>query len=198
MNKKKEEEFVLRKEYKESWNFIKDSKNFIFIGISIFFVLFLIGFFVPAPEFIAEQISQFVQELLEKTKNMSLEELTGFIFLNNLQTSFFAMVLGVFLGLVPIFLAMANGYILGFIASLSVKSGGLMVLWRLFPHGIFELPAVFISLGLGLKLGSFIFQKKRIKSLKEFLWKSLKTFLLVIVPLLIIAAIIEGVLIFLA
>ena len=34
-------------------------------------------------------------------------------------------------------------------------------LFRLLPHGIFELPAIFISLGLGLRFGMFIFQKEK-------------------------------------
>ena len=72
-----------------------------------------------------------------------------------------------------------------------------MVLWRIFPHGIFELPAVFISLGLGLKLGTFIFQRNKLKAFAEFFWNSLRVFLFIVLPLLIIAAIIEGSLIFL-
>jgi len=44
---------------------------------------------------------------------------------------------------------------------LSVGIEGYGILWRLVPHGIFELPAVFISLGLGIKLGTFIFREYR-------------------------------------
>jgi len=69
-------------------------------------------------------------------------------------------------------------------------------LWRILPHGIFELPAVFIALGMGLKFGGFIFQKEKIKSLREYFWNSLRVFLFVVLPLLIIAGIIEGTLIF--
>ena len=94
--------------------------------------------------------------------------------------------------------AILNGYLVGFVASMAVGSGGVIVLWRILPHGIFELPAVFISLGLGLKFGTFIFQKKILESFRRFLWNSLRVFLLIVLPLLIIAAIIEGCLIFIA
>ena len=41
-----------------------------------------------------------------------------------------------------------NGYVIGFILEKSVLIDGLGVLWKLVPHGIFELPAIFISFGL--------------------------------------------------
>jgi len=48
-----------------------------------------------------------------------------------------------------------------------------------------------------MKIGSFIFQKKKLKSLKEYSLNSLKVFFFVVIPLLIIAGIIEGALMFL-
>jgi uncharacterized membrane protein SpoIIM required for sporulation len=49
---------------------------------------------------------------------------------------------------------------------------------------------------LGIKLGSFIFHEKKLDCLKEYAINSLKVLILIIVPLLIIAAIIETSLIF--
>jgi|TARA_Y100000034_G_scaffold102405_1_gene127250 stage II sporulation protein M len=189
--------FNFIEEYKKSWNFIKESKNFIYSVIGIFFVFSLIGFFITAPAIIAEQILKFIEELLLKTQGMGHFELIKFIFFNNVQSSFFGMIFGVFLGIFPIVAVIANGYMLGFVASLVVNSEGISVLWRLFPHGIFELPAIFISLGLGLKIGTFIFQKKKLESLKKYFLNSLRVFLFIILPLLIIAAIVEGSLIYL-
>jgi stage II sporulation protein M len=76
-----------------------------------------------------------------------------------------------------------------------VYEEGILVLWRLLPHGIFELPALFLSAGLGLRLGTFIFRKNKLKSLKNYLFESLRVFLFIIFPFLLIAAIIEGILI---
>ncbi len=188
----------LNEEYKKSWKYIKESKNFIYLVMGIFFVFTFIGFFIPAPDFLIHQILNFIQELIEKTKGMSQEELISFIFLNNLNSSFFGMVLGIFFGVFPVIAVIINGYLLGFVASLSVQDGGILVLWRVLPHGIFELPAIFISLGLGLKLGMFIFHKKKIESFRNYLWNSLRVFFFVVVPLLIIAGIIEGTFIFLS
>ena len=80
---------------------------------------------------------------------------------------------------------------------LAINLEGGASLLKLLPHGIFELPAIFIALGIGLKLGTFPFQKEPEKSLKRFLGNSIRVFLLIVLPLLLIAGIIEGLLIFL-
>jgi len=197
MKKENKKEFNLKEEYKKSWNYLKESKNFIYVIVTVFFVFVLIGFFIPAPDSLAKQILEFIEQLLEKTQGMSQGELIKFIFFNNLQSSFYGMIFGVLLGIFPMIATIANGYLLGFVASISVENTGLLVLWRLLPHGIFELPAIFISLGLGLKFGMFIFQKRKLESFKEYFSNSLRVFFLIVLPLLIIAGIIEGSLIFL-
>lgn len=197
MVKKRTKKNFLKENYSKSWNYLKESKNFIYIIIAIFFVFALVGFFVPVPDSIAEQILNFIKELIERTQGMSQLELIKFIFFNNLQSSFFGMIFGVLLGIFPVIAIIINGYLLGFVALISVESGGFLVLWKLLPHGVFELPAIFVSLGLGLKFGTFIFQEDKIESFKEYFWNSLRVFLFIIIPLLIIAGIIEGSLIFL-
>lgn len=192
----KKENFNLKKEYKKCWNYLKESKKFIYIIVAVFFIFILFGFFIPVPASLTEQILKFIGELIEKTQGMSQGELIKFILLNNLQSSFFGMILGILLGVFPVIMAIANGYLLGFVSSISVQNSGFLVLWRLLPHGIFELPAVFISLSLGLKLGTFIFQKRKLESLRKYFWNSLRVFLLIVIPLLVIAGIIEGSLIF--
>ena len=131
-------------------------------------------------------------ELIKKTEGLSGFGLIKFIFLNNTQSSFLGMVLGVFLGIFPVIFSAFNGYILGFVAALAVNAGGGGVLWRILPHGIFELPAIFISLGLGLRMGLLIFQHSALKRFKDYLYELIRVFLLVVLPLLILAAIIEG------
>ena len=156
----------------------------------------MIGFFVPASGELTKIILDFIEKLLEQTKGMSGLELIKFIFLNNLQASFFGLIFGTVLGIFPVLATIANGYVLGFVGAMSVEAENIFILWRLLPHGIFELPAIFISLGLGLKLGSFIFRKEKGKFFRRCFWNSLRVFFFVVVPLLIVAALIEGCLIF--
>ena len=182
--------------YRESLNYIRDSRNFIYSVIIIFLFFSLIGFFIPAPPLLEEKILEFIEELLRKTEGMSQGELIRFIFLNNIQSSFTGMPFGIILGVFPLIATLTNGYVLGFVAAKSAENGGIFVLWRILPHGIFELPALFISLGLGVKLGTFIFKKNKFETLTTYMIKSIKVFFFIIIPLLIIAAIIEGSLIF--
>lgn len=193
---RKKKNFSLKSEYTQSWNYIRESKRFIYSIIWIFVLFTLIGFLVPAPDFISEKIIEFIKSLLEQTEGMSQFELTQFIFLNNIQSSFLGMAAGIFLGIFPLLTTIANGFVLGFVALESVKAEGILILWRILPHGIFELPALFISLGLGLRLGTFFFYSKH-KPFVYYVWNSLRVFIFVVLPLLIIAALIEGGFIFL-
>ncbi len=200
--------FSLKEEYKTCFEFIKDSRNFIYIAILIFLIFTVLGFFFEDLINILvksifkidlqNKILDYIGNLLAKTEGMDYKQLMGFIFLNNLQSSFFGMILGIIFGIFPLVALTLNGYVLGFVAMLSVKAEGFLVLWRILPHGIFELPAIFISLGFGLRLGSFIFIKKQNNSFSEIFLGCFRVFLLVVLPLLIIAAIIESSLIALA
>jgi stage II sporulation protein M len=181
--------------YKLSWKYIKESRNFIYFSIIIFLLFALIGFFVPVPESLRVKILEILKDIVKQTEGFNVFQMIQFIFVNNLKSSFFGIVFGIVFGIFPIISSLLNGYILGFVASLSVNAEGFIVLWKLFPHGIFELPAVFISLGMGLKFGTFIFEKKKKNALKSNLFNSMRVFLFVVIPLLIIAALIEGILI---
>lgn len=191
---------IMKEDYSKCFKFIKISKNFIYLGILIFFAFVLLGLFVNLPVEIANQILDYFRELVEKTKDYGAGEMISFIFFNNLQASFFGMIFGVFLGIFPLINLFGNGFVLGFAAKLSITQEGIGSLWRILPHGIFELPAIFIALGIGMKLGTFVSEKKgrRWKILKINFKESLRTFILVILPLLIVAAIIEGLLIVLS
>src|SRR4030042_1104115 len=192
---KKKEKFNLGEEYKKCWEYIRESKKFIYAVVGLFLLSVLIGFFVPVSESIYDQIMTYIRELLKQTEGMSAFRLIWVIIFNNVRSTIFSIVLGIFFGIYPVISTLANGYLLGFVSSVSVSGAGVASLWRLFPHGIFELPAVFISLGLGIKMGMFIFQKNKMESFKNYLINSLKVFLLIVIPLLIIAGIIEGILI---
>jgi len=192
---KKKRRFDLKGGYGECWEYLKESKKFIYISVGIFFVFALLGLLVPVPASLVEIITEFIEELLLKTEGMTVLQLVRFIFFNNLQSTFFGMMLGIFFGIFPALSAVANGYILGYASALTIGEGGVLSLFTLLPHGIFEFPAIFISLGLGLRLGSLVLKRNSQKVFKKNILMSLKTFLLIVLPLLVIAGIIEGCLI---
>ncbi len=224
-------ENFFRKNFKESLNYLRDSKNYIYFIILVFFVFLIFAFIFPVPESFTKIIDSFIEDLLSQTKEMSYSELAWFIFSNNLQSSFFGMIYGIVLGIFSIITASANGYLLGYVAFEVIKAESAFVLWRILPHGIFELPALFISLGLGLKLGFWLISepvkfywkknsamsfllvlfylpviivaliynkklrkvmKKRYNVFSQDFFRSLKSFLFIVLPLLILAAIIEA------
>ena len=136
---------------------------------------------------------KFIKDLIAQTEGLSAGGLISFIFFNNISSAFFGLFAGILFGIYPLFSTILNGYIIGFVGRLVSSEEGFFSLWRLLPHGIFELPAIFIAFGLGLKLGTVIFQKNSKKSFREFMIGSLKVFIFIILPLLIVAAIIEGI-----
>ena len=177
---------------KESLDYIKESKFYIYIGVFIFFFFSLIGFVFPMFQ---EQIFRIIEELSALFEGKNLWETIGLIFFNNARASIIAIIAGVFFGIFPLVIALGNGYLVGFVSRLVTDNVSILELWRLLPHGVFELPAVLISVGFGLKIGIEILIKPGKQNFFRNLEMSLKAFVLVVLPLLVIAAIIEGILI---
>jgi len=158
-------------------------------------LLFLVGF--AYPYIMSEEILKYMREIIMSTQDLSTTQLIIYIFLNNLKASFFAFALGITFAVLPLALLAVNGYVLGFVSRLVASQEGIAILWRLFPHGVFELPAILFSVGMGLKIGfDLLTMKPRvIKTLKENYLEGLRFFVLVVIPFLVIAAIIEGLLV---
>ena len=162
-------------------------------ALSVFMLTFLIGFVFPI--FFREEIVNLITELMASLEGMGVVELTGFIFWNNLKASFFAIILGVSFGVFPLVIGIFNGYLIGFVSREAVAQEGLLIMWRLLPHGIFELPAVILSIGIGVKIGAGLFEKDVMKKLRYNFREGLRFFVFVIIPLLFVAGIIEGLLV---
>lgn len=186
----------LLKHYKLSWKFLKESKNYVYASLTIFILFALIGFCFPTPHVLQEKLLEMIQELFAQFEGLTMFETIGLLFANNLWVSFIAIILGALFGILPFFQAVTNGYLLGFVSKIVVADTGFLVLLKLLPHGIFELPAVIVSMGFGLKLGLDMFKKERWELLRKNFKEAMRFFIFVILPLLLIAGIIEGVLMF--
>lgn len=193
--KKAKKKFDLKRAYAESWKYLKTSRKFIYLAIGIFFFFVLIGAFVPVSESFSKQLMEMLREIVEKLEGKTTGGLILAIFWNNFKASFFSTFLGIFFGVIPFFMSLSNGYILGFVSEISVSQYGILSLGSLLPHGIFELPAIFISIGIGFRLGNYVFKKDKRKNLIKEIFEAFRVFLLIVVPLLVIAAIIEGILV---
>jgi stage II sporulation protein M len=199
MVKKKRVKIIRRKDnflyknFKLALAYLKESKSYIWFSFILFILISIFGYFFPI--FFKEEVMQVIENLVNQTAGLNGLQLIAFIIKNNMMSSFYGLILGIFLGIIPLGIIIINGYILGFVANKAVDSGGILILWKLFPHGIFEIPAVMISIGLGLKLGMFLFvYHKKNKGKEFFKWiiDSIRVFFLIVIPLLVIAGIIEG------
>ncbi|MGB7444299.1 MAG: stage II sporulation protein M, partial [Coleofasciculaceae cyanobacterium] len=117
------------------------------------------------------------------------------IMINNIQVSFAAVAGGITAGAYTVFLMAFNGIHIGAIATLVGQNNLAYPFWAfVFPHGSLELPAIFLSGGAGLLIGRAILfpgKYRRVDALK--FYGSLAAQLMFgIVPMLIIAGIIEG------
>lgn len=178
----------------ESVNFVLSSKKFIFFSAFLFFLFFILGFIILPPEGLLEQFKKIIEEMQLLFLGASFFKMFVIIFLNNLRAGFLSLFSGIFFGIFPLFFILSNGYFGGFVSSRAVVSAGWGSLFNLVPHGILELPAIFICTGLGFKLGLFIFNKN--ETFLEIFWRSIKAFFFIVIPLLFIAAIVESSLIF--
>lgn len=117
------------------------------------------------------------------------------IMINNISVSFSAVAGGITGGIFTIYILVFNGLLIGSIATLVAENNLAYPFWAfVFPHGALELPAIFFAGGAGLLLGrGILFPGKylRLEAIKYY--SSLAAQLVFgIVPLLIIAGIIEG------
>ncbi len=250
-----------KQQFKEAISYLKESTKYIYFSIIIFILSAILGFALKDD---LSFLNRILEELISKTIGLNMPELTVFILQNNLQSAFYSVATGIFLGIFPIISILTNGLVIGYVLGLTADAAGFLVWWRLLPHGIFELPAIFISFGLGIKWGEetlknyfnihkknkqmklagvliilflfvtligslatasplnnkinsiyiisfiftalllilvilfftlFVFNKKMRKFQKNKLYNSANVMLMIIIPLLIIAALIEGLLI---
>ncbi|MEI6849988.1 MAG: stage II sporulation protein M [archaeon] len=178
--------------FEKSLIFIRESKNYIYF-ISVIFILGIIGGFIYSSQL--SFLDEILKNIIQKTTDMNGLELILYIFNNNASVAFSSIVFGILLGLIPIFYSITNGVILGYVFSKIYNLSGFSEFWRILPHGIFELPAIIISMALGLKLGLFFYSSNTWKEFKQRVMGSFRTFIFVVIPLLVIAALIEGLLI---
>ena len=117
------------------------------------------------------------------------------IMTNNLTVSFAAFAFGITGGLGTIYLLLTNGLMMGVISTACWQAGMSAQLWEFVaPHGVLELPAVFIAGGAGLLVARgllFPGNLPRRDSLVFYGGQAVQL-ILGIIPILVVAGMIEG------
>jgi stage II sporulation protein M len=170
-------------------------RRWIFVAILVFGIGIAFGLVTPA-----SIISLLSEELT------ALEELGGmlapfkvstviFIFIKNAVALLFSFALSPIFCLAPILTLSVNGWLLVLVSSMIIEEKSLgFVLSRLLPHGIIELPALFIGEAAALSFGAMamvaLFKKEKRNLLLPSLRQNLR-YLSIALALLLPAAIIE-------
>lgn len=120
--------------------------------------------------------------------------LFGRIFLHNVMATLISMYSGIVLAVFPVVSIVFNGMVIGFFFQagngLSSMPNHIKLL-SLIPHGIFEIPAAILALAMGIKLGSWPLSAHKSGHIKTTFTEVSLGYLKLILPLLLIAAMIE-------
>jgi stage II sporulation protein M len=173
-------------------DYLKGSLRYIYFVSLVFLIAAIFGFLFYQEFYVFEGL---LREIIFQIQGMNALEITSFILRNNSGSAFFGLIFGIAFGVFPIFSSALNGFVLGYVFRALFAVSGVSEFWKILPHGIFELPAVFIALGIGLRLGMYLFVRGKKMRFLEQLKNALLVFLFIIVPLLFVAAVIEGFLI---
>jgi len=117
------------------------------------------------------------------------------IMTNNLSVSFATFAMGITAGIGTIWMMIINGMLIGVIGAATWQAGMALQLWSFVaPHGVLELPAIFIAGGAGLEIARGMLFPGLLPRRESLALAGGRAARLVlgIVPMLIIAGIIEG------
>ncbi len=180
----------IRDTYRELFNDIRE-KKYLFVLTSTLFLLAAVLSIIPP----GQELRKMLSEVIDALRSMSVDYhgrtlpyIIAHIFSHNAVALFAAMSSGAILVVIPVFFLIANGYVVGTLVIPNLSMIGLLV-----PHGIFELTASFLAVSYGIWLGLWPFNQNRFETIRFRLKKCFAVYFYVVLPLLLIAAIIEGV-----
>ena len=172
------------KPLQDAFTLLVHMRRQIFLAIAVFLSGALLGMVaVQVPDAMLDSLIELAQEL--KAKNWLA--MTAFILFKNAVAAVVAVYSGCLLGILPFIAALTNGMLLGRAITLNPESA-----WLILPHGLFELPAIWIAWGMGFWCAGWIRYKPRLERLRYRTGASLHLIWVIVLPLLAIAAAIEA------
>lgn len=192
----------IKQVYNKVLNYIKNKLLKIIIVCSILFIICMISGIFFGIKYQSET-QQILKSFIENKSDIISDSgnISAFgIIKNNVVACIVSIIIGFFPFIfLPILTLSLNGFVLGITLgigkSLQNMSMIKILLLGILPHGIFEIPAIIISIAIGLNLCLCITKKiigkyneKIIDDIKE----SILVFACIIIPLLIVAGIVEA------
>ena len=114
---------------------------------------------------------------------------------NNLSVAFTTFAAGITAGLGTMYMIAFNGLLMGVIGTACAQAGMSLQLWSFVaPHGVLELPAIFISTGAGLRIAAGLLFPGVLPRRESLALAGREAVLLLLgcVPLLLVAGVIEA------
>lgn len=161
--------------------------SFFIIGTPFGFV-----FFEETEEALLPSLEQIKKQILTESKFQTALN----IFSNNLRVSLILLASGTFI-IAPFPIMFTNGFLVGFVIKLLLEKnlGLIFFIKGIILHSVFELPAIFISAAIGIRIGlSYLTRdnEKRVSKVSQRIREAAVIYLLVVIPLLLIAAFVEA------
>ncbi|MGP3667359.1 MAG: stage II sporulation protein M [Candidatus Bathyarchaeota archaeon] len=178
--------------------------GFLSLKVILTFITLCFSFSVLLGYLYGEEVAKILEEVLKEIfGGKGPDKINPFflmflILVNNAFKCLLVIPLGVLLVVPPVVFIMFNGFLLGALTCLSVEklgeAGFFYILVAITPHGIFEIPAVFLSSALSVRVGltALLKLKGENVSIGSELKKDLKVYLYKILPLLAVAAVVEA------
>ena len=172
-------------------------RPYLAVSVALFIAAALLGcvaaFYIPR---VSRFFNQNVAEFVRLFRALPKLQLAAAIFLNNAIKALLVIAGGVAFGVFPVIFILANGAALGIVLAASMRSRGLLpAMVAILPHGIFELPAILLASSMGLLLGGCAIKKlfrRADVSLRSELAIAMRFFARIVLPLLVIAAVVEA------
>jgi stage II sporulation protein M len=138
---------------------LKESRSYIFAALIIFVVGGVIGYvlYEQVHVIIASMLAD-LEDIAEALAEQDSPLYASFvIFVNNLIAALVMLLVGAVLFFIPIFSLFMNGLLVGYVLKLMAVEAGTaplsMLVFGIMPHGILELPAIFLAGGVGMFFG---------------------------------------------
>lgn len=164
------------------------------ITIALFFLAVYFGYLAATafPE-IGDAIMEQLQEKFGPIKNESNLYILGYIFINNTLIDLSAILSFFLFGLGSILILISNGLTIGIVLNIFQQKESLTtIIAGLAPHGMLEIPSFLLATAVGLWLGVRLLMKiLKNEPFRPNILFALKFFFFVIVPLNLVAALIE-------
>jgi len=181
----------------------RQNRNYCMMALALFFAGALIGalLMLHNPDFKWSILSPRMIESIQRHEMWTHSILStkpvasSSIMTNNISVSFLAFAMGISAGIGTLYMLFFNGLLLGVIGVACGTAGMSLQLWSFVaPHGVLELPAIFIAGGAGLKIAHGLLFPGVMPRKESLVRAGRQSVSLVvgIIPMLVIAGLIEA------